>query len=310
MAAVFRSKQPTFTAHFKAFPMRVFLLGGTGFIGRHILQRLVDGGHEVTGLARSEASAERLVAAGAIPLLGDLRAPGEWVGKLPPVDAVIHAAADFGDDMGPVETALLDALLPVLGAMPKRPRFVYTGGCWLFGATGDRVATEDSPFNPLPAFGWMVDNMTRVLDAPEVEGTVVHPAMVYSNEGGVFSSFLEAIGEAGAVDVIGSAEVQWPLVHADDLADLYLLVMEKARPGAVYNGSAIEGMAVGDIVPILARHLGTGEPELRVVSADRAAEELGEWARGYAISQRLSGDKARSELGWEPRHGNAASLFG
>ncbi|WP_395450806.1 NAD-dependent epimerase/dehydratase family protein [Aminobacter sp. UC22_36] len=289
--------------------MHVFLLGGTGFIGRHVLQRLVEGGHEVIGLARSEASAERLKAAGAAPLLGDLRAPGEWAGKVPPVDAVIHAAADFGDDMGEVETALLDVLLPVLGAMPKRPRFVYTGGCWLFGDTGAQVATEESLFDPLPAFGWMIDNMQRVLESPEVEGVVIHPAMVYSDEGGVFSSFMGALRGGRTVDVIGSPEIVWPLVHADDLADLYLRTMERARPRSVYNGSAISGMTVGAIVSGLAAHLGMEHPELRAVSVDEAAERLGEWARGYAVSQRLSGDKARVELGWKPRHESAAALF-
>lgn len=289
--------------------MHIFLLGGTGFIGSHILRRLAEGGHEVIGLARSEASAERLRAAGAKPLLGDLRAPGEWVGRLPPVNAVIHAAADFGDDMGPVETALLDALLPVLGAMPTRPRLVYTGGCWLFGATGEHVATEDSPFAPLPAFGWMIDNMRRVLQAPEVEGAVIHPAMVYSADGGVFSSFIEAIREGRPVEVIGSEDVVWPLVHADDLAHLYLRVVEKADACSVYNGSAISGLTVGEIVQEVARLQGVDRPERRVISADLAAERLGEWARGYAISQRLSGDKARTELGWRPVHHDAASLF-
>lgn len=289
--------------------MRIFLLGGTGFIGRHVLLRLLEAGHEVIGLARSEASADRLTATGATPLLGDLRKPTQWVAKIGPVDAVIQAASDFGDDMGPVEAALLDALLPVLGAMPKRPRFIYTGGCWLFGATGEQVATEESPFDPLPAFSGTIDNMRRVLAAPEIDSFVVHPAMVYSDEGGVFSSFMDALGEGGPVEVIGSQEVVWPLVDANDLADLYLRVLEKAEAGAVYNGSAIDGLTVGEIVVGVARQLGTERPELRIVSADLAAERLGEWARGYAISQRLSGDKARTELGWRPVHHDAASLF-
>lgn len=289
--------------------MRIFLLGGTGFIGSHVLQRLVEAGHEVIGLARSETSADRLTAAGATPLLGDLRAPAEWAAKLPTVDGVIHAASDFGDDMGPVDTALLDALLPVLGAMPKRPRFVYTGGCWLFGATGERVASEDSPFDPLPAFSETITNMRRVLEAREIDSYVVHPAMVYSGEGGVFSSFMEAMREGKPVEVIGSEQVVWPLVHADDLADLYLQVLEKAKPGSVYNGSAIDGLAVGEIVPEVARLIGTEHPEVHIVSADLAAERLGEWARGYALSQRLSGHKARAELGWKPVHQDAASLF-
>ena len=289
--------------------MRIFLLGGTGFIGRHILQRLIASGHEVIGLARSEASADRLKSAGATPLLGDLRKPGEWAAKIPPVDAVIQAASDFGDDMGPVEAALLDAHLPVLGAMRKRPRFIYTGGCWLFGATGERVATEESPFDPLPAFRGTIDNMKRVLEAPEVDSFVVHPAMVYSAEGGVFSSFMDDIREERLVEVIGSKEVVWPLIHAQDLAELYLKVLEKAQPGAIYNGSAIEGLSVGEIVVEVARLLGTERPEIRIVSADSAAENLGEWARGYGISQRLSGDKARTDLGWKPVHHDAASLF-
>lgn len=289
--------------------MRIFLLGGTGFIGSHVLRRLIAAGHHVVGLARSEASADRLKAAGATALLDDLRKPGEWAAKIGPVDAVIQAASDFGDDMGPVEAALLDALLPVLGAMPKRPRFIYTGGCWLFGATGARVATEETPFNPLPAFSGTIDTMRRVLEAPDIDSFVVHPAMVYSAEGGVFSSFMDAIHEGRPVEVIGSKEVVWPLIHAEDLAELYLNVLEKARAGAVYNGSAIDGLTVGEIVLGVARQLRTERPELHIVSVDLAAENLGEWARGYAISQRLSGDKARAELGWKPVHHDAASLF-
>lgn len=289
--------------------MRVFLLGGTGFIGRHVLAKLIAAGHDVVALARSESSAERLATAGANPLRGDLRTPENWVGTLPTVDGVIHAASDFADDMGPVETALLNALLPVLGAMPRRPRFVYTGGCWLFGVTGDRIAVEDSPFDPLPAFGWMVDNMRRVLASSDVEGTAIHPAMVYSAEGGVFASFMKALSEGGPVEIVGAPEVVWPLVHADDLAALYLLVLERAAPGAIYNGSTIDGITVGAIVRQLTKREGVVSPQIRAVDIDQAATSLGEWARGYALSQRLSGEKARSELGWKPVHRDVGSLF-
>jgi nucleoside-diphosphate-sugar epimerase len=289
--------------------VRVVLLGGTGSIGRHVMAKLISDGHEVIALARSDASAERLAVAGAHPLVGDMRTPGKWIGKLPAVDGVIHAASDFADDMGQVETALLDALLPALGAMPRRPRFVYTGGCWLFGATGDRVAVEDSSFDPLPADRWAVDNLERILASPDVDGTIIHPAMVYSDEGGVFSSFMDALREGRPVEVIGSQDVVWPLVHAEDLAALYLLVLEHAAPGAVYNGSAIDGMTVGGIVRELAKLEGVAPPEIRVVDVDQVAVSMGEWARGYALSQRLSGGKAQAELGWMPAHRDAASLF-
>jgi len=89
---------------------------------------------------------------GVAVLAGDIRTPETWVMNLPPVDAVVHVAANYAFDMGAVDTRLLAALLPVLGAMRRQPRLLYTGGCWLYGQTGDAVATEATPFDPLPAF--------------------------------------------------------------------------------------------------------------------------------------------------------------
>ncbi len=143
--------------------MRVMVLGGTGSIGSAVVRELVAAGHQVVGLARSEGSADALRRHGAAPLMGDIHKPEGWVETLPPIDAVVHAATDFSDDMAEIDRRLLDALLPALGAMPRRPRFLYTGGCWLFGATGNVVATETTPFNSLPAFAWSVPTIGRVL---------------------------------------------------------------------------------------------------------------------------------------------------
>jgi nucleoside-diphosphate-sugar epimerase len=159
--------------------VHVFVLGGTGSIGTAIVRELVRRGHEVYGLARSDASVNKLADLGATPLPGDIAAPERWVGALPQIDAVIHAACDFSAAMGEIDRRLLDVLLPALAARPKKPRFIYTGGCWLFGATGDDVVTEETPFHPLAAFAWMVPNLQRVLDAPGIDGIVIHPAMVY-----------------------------------------------------------------------------------------------------------------------------------
>jgi hypothetical protein len=65
--------------------------------------------------------------------------------------------------MGTVDRRLLDAMLPRLIAPLKRPRIIYAGGCWLFGATGNDVATENTPFSALPAFAWMVPHVRRIL---------------------------------------------------------------------------------------------------------------------------------------------------
>jgi nucleoside-diphosphate-sugar epimerase len=282
--------------------LRVFVLGGTGSIGSPIVSELINRGHHVWALARSDVAAAKLAEFGATPVAGDIASPEQWAVSLPQVDAVIHAACDFSPGMGAIDARLLDVLLPALAAQPKKLRFVYTGGCWLFGATGDDVATEATPFRPLPAFAWMVPQLRRILQAPEVDGIVIHPAMVYTPHGGVFQRFAHEAAEAEAIRVVGSEEVRWPLVSSEDLADLYILALERAPAGSSYLGASIEGLAVGRIARAFARRFDTRNPEPQIVSTDAIATELGEWARGYALDQRLNGAKARRELGWSPRH--------
>jgi nucleoside-diphosphate-sugar epimerase len=221
---------------------------------------------------------------------------------LPQLDAVIHAACDFDSDMAMIDRRLLDHLLPALGAQANKPRVITTGGCWLFGATGDDLGTEDTALDPLPAFAWMVPHLERVLAATEVDGIVIHPAMVYTADGGVFGRFTRDAVERSAVRVVGSATVRWPLVHSDDLASLYALALERAPARSTWIGAANNGVTVGRIARAFARRFVTRDPEPEIMSADAAAAEWGEWARGYARDQRLSGAKARRDLGWRPTH--------
>jgi nucleoside-diphosphate-sugar epimerase len=291
-------------ARFKARSrlVRVFVLGGTGSIGSPIVRELVRRGHDVRALARSEVAAAKLGESGATPVAGDIASPEPWAGRLPRVDALIHAACDFSPEMGAIDARLLDVLLPSLAAQPTKPRFIYTGGCWLFGATGDDIATEQTPFRPLPAFAWMVPHLRRILEAPEIDGIVIHPAMVYTPGGGVFSRFVRNAVEGEAIGVVESEAVRWPLVHSEDLAGLYALALEHASAGSSYIGAAIDGLAVGRIARAFARRFGTRREMPQIVSGDAIANELGEWARGYALDQRLSGAKARRDLGWKPKH--------
>ena len=281
--------------------MRVFVTGGTGVIGSAVVRELIARGHRVIGLTRSEAAAARLAARGAASMTGDISSSETWVTRLPHVDAVVHMACDFASDMGAIERRLLDALLPALAAQPAKVRLIYTGGCWLFGATGDAIATERTELHPLPAFAWMRPHLERILAAQDVHGIVIHPAMVYEPAGGVFRRFARDALAGRAVNVVGSEAVRWPLVHSDDLAVLYALALERAPAGSSYIGAAIEGHPVGEIARAFARRSG-GPQEPTIVSPDAVAAELGEWARGYALNQRLSGAKARHELGWQPKH--------
>ena len=282
--------------------MRILMLGGTGSIGAAVVRELVSRGHQVHGLARSQASGTKLAGLGAMPLAGDIAAPEGWTGRLPQIDAVIHAACDFDSDMGTVDRRLLGGLLPALAAQPNKPRFITTGGCWLFGATGDGIATEETALDPLPAFAWMVPQLERVLAAPEVDGIVIHPAMVYVADGGVFDRFAREAATRSAVRVVGSETVRWPLVHRDDLAVLYALALERAPARSTWIGAANDGVTVGRIARAFARRFATRNQAPHIITTDAAAAEWGEWAHGYARHQRLSGAKAQRELGWRPRH--------
>jgi nucleoside-diphosphate-sugar epimerase len=287
--------------------LRAFLLGATGTIGQAVHRALQARGYEIVALARSQASAERLARAGATVLRGDMGLPAEWLADLPQVDAVIQMACDFNEAMAPVERRLLDGLLPQLVASPRPIRFIYTGGCWLFGPTGDAAADESSPFAPLPAFAWMVPHLQDVLGNNDIDGIVIHPGMVYGGNlkdggGGVLRRFAQEARDRRTMRVVGSEAVRWPLVHCDDLAELYGLALERALPGTSYLGVAIEGMPVGEIARTVARHQGVATPTIETISEDAAAREFGDWARGYACNQRLSGARACRELGWMPKH--------
>jgi nucleoside-diphosphate-sugar epimerase len=283
--------------------VRVFVMGGAGVIGSAMVRELIARGHQLFALARSHQSASKLSECGATPIAGDIASPERWATTLPQVDAAIHAACDFDSDMATIDRHLLDILLPALGAQPNKVRFVTTGGCWLYGATGDAITTEATPFQPLPAFAWMVPHLLRILASPEVDGIAIHPAMVYAAaNGGVFRRFATEAIEREAVRMVGSEDVRWPLVHSEDLAKLYALAVERAPTGSSYIGAAIEGFAVGRIARAFAARHGTRHLEPQIISADDIATELGEWARGYALDQRLSGARARAELGWQPGH--------
>jgi nucleoside-diphosphate-sugar epimerase len=243
--------------------MRVLVLGGTGSIGRPVVRELIRAGHEVVALARSVASADSVARIGTRPIAGDMATPERWLADLPPLDGVIHAAAAFGADHETTERPLLHTLLPHLRAAARDIRFLYTGGCWLYGMSEEaRETTEATPFDPLPAFAWGVAHCRLVA------GEYVH----------------------------------WPLVHAEDLATLYRLALEGSAPRESYIGAAIDGLPVGRIARAYAQRYGTRYPDPEVISAGHIAAELGEWARGYALHQWQSGEKARRQLGWRPRH--------
>lgn len=282
---------------------RVFVLGATGSIGTGVTRELIANGYQVTALSRSTISDEKLEVLGAEPLRGDLRNPEMWCRAVRGCEAVIQVAATFTDDMGDVDTNVLSAIEGALSGVPRRPRMVYTGGCWLYGATGDEIADEDRPFNPIPPFAWMVRNARKLLASSRFCTAVIHPAMVYYREGGVFKRYLEAAKAGKPIEIWGSSETRWPLIHRDDLASAYRLLVEMPEMEGHFNASAEAGVRVGEVASAISAHFGC-ERGFKILPLDVVVAEHGNWAEGPTLDQQMSSDRLRAKLNWRPKYGS------
>ena len=281
--------------------MNVLVLGGTGSIGDAVVAALLERGHEVVALGRSDKARLLLQEAGATPIEGGLRDPSKWIDVVDDVDGIIHAAAVWDQSMAEVDRRFIETLLASLQHDQSSKALIYTGGCWMFGETGDVIATEESPLNSIADFAWSIPLMQMVLSAACIRGMVIHPAMVYERNGGVFAHIFEDAKRLGYVRVIGREDIRWPMVHRDDLADLYVLMLEQGKQGDVFNGAAVHGIPIGAMTRAIAQRLNIqSEPVLRDVAS--AMNEMGAWAKGYALDQQLSGQKAIEQLGWHPKH--------
>jgi len=281
--------------------MKVLILGGTGSIGSAIVELLIEQKHEVYALARSNNAIDALERAGAVAIKGDLKEPAHWIHTCDAVDAVIHAAAVWGDEMGSIDKRVVDAVLQRLSLSHSQSAFIYTGGCWLYGNTGDSIATESSAFNPLPSFAWAIPRIEQVLSASHVRGMVIHPAMVYDRNGGVFEHIFEDAKKLGYLRVVGGEHIRWPLVHRTDLAKIYVSMLEQGKPQDVYNAATNHGVEIGKITRTIGYRLGIHSDPL-VCDVKTAMNDMGSWAEGYAIDQQMSGEKARRQLDWRPEY--------
>lgn len=281
--------------------MKVFILGGTGTIGTGLIRELVTRGHAVTGLSRSETADQKLIQEGVQPLRGDLSAPEDWAERAVSFDAVIHVADTFDDTMAEIDERLTTTLSNAAAQRQSPLRLLYTGGCWLYGATGDHVATEESPFVPLSAFNWMIAGQRKLLSSPHLSCVVLHPAMVYDENGGVFEKFLNNARQGDAFEVWGSNQTRWPLVERSDLARAYAELLDHPELCGHFNATSQDGVKVSDIISALA-HSCDHPNEVKIRTVEELVAEYGSWAEGPTIDQQMSSQKLQSLTQWRPRY--------
>lgn len=280
--------------------MRVFLTGATGFIGSRILPELLAAGHRVVGLARSEAGAARLRAAGAQAHLGTLEEPEGLRRGAEGAEGVIHCAFDhdFTDFAG---NCAKDArVIAALGEALKgsgRPLLVTSGVGIGHGAPGE-PATEDR-YDPGYANPRVASEIAgqALLDAG-VDLRVVRLPQVHDPvKQGLITPLVAVLREKGVAAYVGDGANRWSAAHVADVARLYRLALERGKPGARYHAVDEEGVPVRDIVTALGRGLGL---PVRSVSPAEAPDAFGWLAMFAGLDMSASSARTRAELGWRP----------
>lgn len=271
--------------------MNTLLTGGTGYVGGAVLDLLIRRGHTVTAVVRSQKAAAAVRTLGAAPLVGDIT-DVNWLSKhLRTADAAIHAAAPGDGSAAAFDAAVIKAVIDAFADTAKS--YVHTGGVWVYG-NGSRI-TEAGPFSPPAITAWRPDLEREVLTAG-LAATVVVPGIVYGHGRGIPGLISGGPRTAsGALTVIGDGRQHWTTVHVEDLAALYVLVLERGSGLGHVIGVSGTNPTVRELGEAVAGVAGV-HPE----TADSSRKRLGgPFADALLMDQQATGAKARS-LGWVP----------
>jgi len=283
---------------------KILITGITGYIGGSIAKKLLERNYEVTGLVRNESHVQELESLGIKTVVGNIHNEDLIKTAVAGVDAVIHNA-DSADDAYAV-----DSFIKALEGSHKT--FIFTSGSAIFGGKengrrSDFVYTEDFPLTPRleMASRVLINNYVLQSVQKDIRSIVIVPTMVYGEGLGIkkdsiqIPALINFSQKKGHGVYFGEGENIWSNLHIEDLADLYVLALEKAKNGSIYyaeNGAS----SLKNIAEIISKkyHL---EPA-RSLNIQDAVDNFGPAGGyfGFASNSICSADKARTELGWKP----------
>jgi nucleoside-diphosphate-sugar epimerase len=287
--------------------MRVFVTGASGHIGSALVPELIENGHEVVGLARSDRSAAILEAAGAEAYRGDLDDLDGLHQAAKAADGVVHLAfkheaMQSGDYLGAIADDLkaIEAMAAALDGSGKP--FVATGGTLMLALSGiqGRAGTEQDVVTGGPR----VDAENTVIGLAEhgVRSSLVRlsPLVHSSLDHHGFAHLLIGIArDKGVSGYVGDGGNRWPAVHTLDAARLYRLALESAPAGSRLHGVADEGVPFRDIAEVIGRRLNL---PVKSVDPQDAGEHFGFLGNFVGLDNWTSSTSTRQLLAWEPAH--------
>ena len=303
--------------------MRVFVTGATGFIGSAVVRELIGAGHTVTGLARTEAAAKTLAAAGARAHRGSLQNLASLRSGAEAADGVIHLAFMHGLSKAPiggrlrillggrpdgivqrfmaVTTGADRAAIDAMGAALEnsgRPLVVTFGTMGL--APSGRMTEEDAPDPRSPGAARAVtETAVHSWAQRGVRATILRlpPSVHGDGDTGLVPQFIAAARKKRRASYVGDGLNRWSGVHRSDAATLFRLVLEKGAAGARYHAVADEGVPFRDIAGVVGRRLGV--PVATATQRDASAQ-FGWLAPFVAADNPASSHLTRGQLGWQP----------
>ncbi len=287
--------------------MRIFVTGASGHVASAVIPELLNNGHQVVGLARSDASAEAVAKLGAEVRRGDLDDLDGLRQAASEADGVIHLAFKHELMLSGRFEAAVDSDLAATQALGEALRgsnkpFVTTSGTLMLAMAGinGRPGTED---DQIPA-GPRVDaaNYTIGLAQEGVRSAVIRLApMVHSDldHHGFTHALIEFARQNGVAAYVGDGSNRWPAANTYDIGVLYRLAVERGPAGATYHGTGDDGIPRKVIAETIANKLGV---QAESITEQEAPRYLGFLAAFASLDNPTSNARTREVLGWEPSH--------
>lgn len=282
--------------------MRIFVTGATGFIGTELVKELIEAGHQVRGMTRSEAGAEQLKAAGAEVHHGNLKDLESLRSGAKGMDVVVNLAFNH-DDMSKFAENAEDernAIEALASVMEAGKLLVVTSGVGLASGGPGQVRTEtdapvDSPNLPRnPEKAARTAAEERGLNVAIVRLPQVHD----TRKQGLVTMLIPIVRAKGTAAYVGDGSARWSAAPLKDVAHLYRLAIEKTGPGVtVYNAVDEEGVTAREIAEALGK--GMNLP-VKSITPEQAPEYFGHFSHFAALDMPASSEWTRNALGWNP----------